>query len=134
MEKLELLKAFELPKVDFGDLTSIDNSVFKGAVMKKEEKLKLVSFDASDYLDNEETIAEHLSASLENPDPDAFLMAVRDVAKAKGISAVARTAGLGRESLYKALRPGAQPRFSTVKRLLNALGVKLDVVSASTHA
>jgi probable addiction module antidote protein len=102
--------------------------------MKKEEKMKLASFDASDYLDSEETIAEYLSASLENPDPDAFLMAVRDVAKARGISAVATTAGLGRESLYKALRPGAQPRFSTVKRLLNALGVKLDVVLPPTHA
>ena len=102
--------------------------------MKKEEKLKLASFDASDYLANEETIAEYLSASLENPDPDAFLMAVRDVAKARGISAVATTAGLGRESLYKTLKPGAQPRFSTVRRLLNALGVRLEVVPPSTHA
>ncbi len=102
--------------------------------MKKENKLELSTFDACDYLDNEETIAEYLSASLENPDPDAFLMAVRDVAKARGISTVATTAGLGRESLYKALRPGAQPRFSTVRRLLNALGVKLDVVTPATHA
>jgi probable addiction module antidote protein len=96
--------------------------------MKKEVKIKLASFDASDYLDNEETIAEYLSASLENSDPDAFLMAVRDVAKARGISVVAANAGLGRESLYKALKPGAQPRFNTVRRLLIALGVKLDVV------
>ena len=102
--------------------------------MKNEDTLKLASFDASDYLDNEETIAEYLSASLENPDPDAFLMAVRDVAKARGISAVATTAGLGRESLYKALKPGAQPRFNTVRRLLIALGVKLDVVQPPTHA
>jgi len=101
--------------------------------MKKEDKLRLASFDACDYLDNEETIAEYLSASLENPDPDAFLMAVRDVAKARGISAVATTAGLGRESLYKALKPGAQPRFNTVRRLLIALGVKLDVVLSPTH-
>ena len=91
-------------------------------------KLDIAPFDASDYLDNEETIAEYLSAALENPDPDAFLVAVRDVAKARGISAVAENAGLGRESLYKALKPGAKPRFDTVRRLLFALGVKFDVV------
>lgn len=54
-------------------------------------------------------------------------MAVRDVAKARGIASVAAKAGVGRESLYKSLRPGAQPRFDTVRRLLGALGVKLDV-------
>ncbi len=89
----------------------------------------LATFDASDYLDNEETIAEYLTAALENPDPDAFLMAVRDVAKARGIANVAAKAGLGRESLYKTLKTGAQPRFDTVRRLLAALGVKLDVSS-----
>lgn len=97
--------------------------------MKADKKLKIAPFDASDYLDSEEAIAEYLSASLENPDPDAFLMAVRDVAKARGVSAVAATSGLGRESLYKTLKPGAQPRFDTVRRLLLALGVKLDVVT-----
>ena len=88
---------------------------------------KLKPFDASDYLDSEELIAEYLAVALENPDPDAFLAAVRDVAKARGISNVAASAGLGRESLYKALKPGAHPRFDTVRRLLGALGVKLDV-------
>jgi len=95
--------------------------------MSKITKLKLAPFDASDYLDSEEAIAEYLTAALENPDPDAFLIAVRDVAKAQGISKVAASAGLGRESLYKALKPGAQPRFDTVRRLLDALGVKLDI-------
>ena len=90
-------------------------------------KPKLAAFDASDYLDNEETIAEYLAAALENSDPDVFLAAVRDVAKARGIASVAENAGLGRESLYKALKPGAKPRFDTVRRLLTALGVKLDV-------
>jgi len=95
--------------------------------MTKTDKLKVALFDASDYLDSEETIAEYLTAALENPDPDAFLVAVSDVAKARGMSKVAANAGLGRESLYKALKPGAQPRFDTVRRLLDALGVKLDV-------
>ncbi|MBT7951046.1 MAG: putative addiction module antidote protein [Gammaproteobacteria bacterium] len=97
--------------------------------MAKTNKLKLSPFDASDYLDSEEVIAEYLTAALEDPDPDAFLVAMQDVAKARGIANVAATAGLGRESLYKALKPGAQPRFDTVRRLLEALGVKLDVAA-----
>ncbi len=102
--------------------------------MKETNRLGLAAFDASDYLDDEETIAEYLSVALEDPDPDAFLVAVRDVAKARGISAVADNAGLGRESLYKALKPGAKPRFDTIRRLLGALGVKFDVVPPHTHA
>ncbi len=90
---------------------------------------RLASFDASDYLDNEETIAEYLAVALENPDQDAFMMAVRDVAKARGIASVATKAGLGRESLYKTLQSGSKPRFETVRRLLAALDVKLDVKS-----
>ncbi len=101
--------------------------------MTKARKLDLAPFDASDYLDNEETIAEYLAAALENPDRDAFLIAVRDVAKARGIANVAARAGLGRESLYKTLQPGAKPRFDTVRRLLAALGVKLDVSSSKEH-
>ena len=99
--------------------------------MGKHADLGLAPFDASDYLDNEEIIAEYLAAALEDPDLDAFLVAVRDVAKARGIANIAERAGLGRESLYKTLKPGAQPRFDTVRRLLAALGVKLDVVSLS---
>lgn len=97
--------------------------------MGKRTDLGLSLFDASDYLDNEEIIAEYLTAALEDPDLDAFLVAVRDVAKARGIADIAERAGLGRESLYKTLKPGAQPRFDTIRRLLAALGVKLDVVS-----
>ena len=89
----------------------------------------LAPFDASDYLDNEEVIAEYLTIALEDSDPEAFLTAVRDVAKARGIASIAAKSGLGRESLYKTLRPGAQPRFETVRRLLDALGVKLGAVS-----
>ena len=97
--------------------------------MAKVNPLNVAPFDVSDYLDNEELIAEYLTVALADPDPDAFLAAVNDVAKARGISTVAAFAGLGRESLYKALRPGAKPRFVTVRRLLDALGVKLGVES-----
>jgi len=92
---------------------------------------KLVPFDAADYLDDEETIAEYLTAALEDPNPDVFLAAVRDVARARGITQLARDAGLGRESLYKALSPGSKPRYDTILKLLNALGVKLSV--SATH-
>ena len=98
--------------------------------MSRHARLGLAPFDASDYLDNEETIAEYLAAALDNPDPDVFLVAVRDVAKARGIANVAARAGLGRESLYKTLRSGAKPRFDTVRRLLAALDVRLDVASS----
>ncbi|WP_290650854.1 addiction module antidote protein [Aquisalimonas sp.] len=83
-------------------------------------------FDAADYLDEEETIAEYLTAALEDPNPDVFLVAVRDVARARGMTQLARDTGLGRESLYKALTPGAKPRYDTVLKLLHALGVKLS--------
>lgn len=95
--------------------------------MTNRKNIRIGPFDASDYLDNEETIAEYLSAALEDPDQDAFLTAVRDVAKARGIANVAAKAGLGRESMYKTLKSGAKPRFETVRRLLSALDVKLDV-------
>jgi probable addiction module antidote protein len=99
-------------------------------MMKKNSQLNIAPFDASDYLDNEETIAEYLSVALSNPDPNAFLDAVRDVAKAQGISTVAQNAGLGRESLYKALKPGAKPRFETIRCLLTALDVKIEIVAS----
>jgi probable addiction module antidote protein len=82
-------------------------------------------FDAADYLTDEESIAEYLSAALEDPDPDLFLVAVRDVARARGMTQLARATGLGRESLYKALTPGAKPRYDTVLKIMRALGVKL---------
>ena len=84
-------------------------------------------FDVTDYLDNEETIAEYLTAALEDGNPDVFLSAIADVAKARGMSAIAQSSGLGRESLYKALAPGAKPRYDTILKVLNSLGVKLTV-------
>lgn len=84
------------------------------------------SFDAADYLDDEATIAEYISAALADPNPDVFLAAIRDVARARGMSQLAKDAGVGRESLYKALSPGAKPRYDTVVKLLHALGVKLS--------
>ena len=86
---------------------------------------KFAPFDAADYLADEETIAEYLTAALEDPNPDLFLIAVRDVARARGMTQLAKDTGLGRESLYKALTPGAKPRYDTVMKIMHALGVKL---------
>jgi probable addiction module antidote protein len=90
---------------------------------------KFAKFDASDYLDSEEMIAEYLTIALEDENPDVFLAAIADVAKARGISAIALSTGLGRESLYKALAPGAKPRYDTILKVLNSLGVKLKVTA-----
>jgi probable addiction module antidote protein len=91
------------------------------------KKLETALFDAADYLDDEETIAEYLTAALEDPNPDIFLVAVRDVARSRGMAQLARDTGLGRESLYKALSPGAKPRYDTMLKVLHALGVRLHV-------
>ena len=91
---------------------------------------KLKAFDVADYLDNDEVIAEYLTAALEDADPDVFLMAVADVAKAKGMSHVASETGLGRESLYKAFAPGAKPRYDTVLKVLKAVGIQLQATPA----
>jgi probable addiction module antidote protein len=82
------------------------------------------TFDAADYLDSEESIAEFLAAAAEDSNPDVLLSAIGAVARARGMAKVAADAGLGRESLYKALAPGAHPRFETIQRVLRALGVR----------
>ena len=88
------------------------------------------SFDTSDFLDDDEVIAEYLTAALEEPDPDVFLTAIGQVATARGMARIADRTGLGRESLYKALAPGAKPRYDTVLKVLQSLGVKLVLKAA----
>jgi probable addiction module antidote protein len=88
---------------------------------------QLAPFDVSRHLDSEAVIAEYLAAALEDQNPDMFLRAVANVAKARGMATVAEASGLGRESLYKALAPGAKVRYETVRRLV--LGVKLTVTT-----
>ncbi|RZM03486.1 MAG: putative addiction module antidote protein [Variovorax sp.] len=91
---------------------------------KTKAPLKLVAFDAARYLDDDESIAEYMTVVLEANDPDLLLLALSDIARAKGMAQVAKDAGLGRESLYKALAPGAKPRFETVMKVAHALGVR----------
>lgn len=91
---------------------------------KARPRKKLLPFDATRYLTDDEAIAEYMTAALETGDPDLLLAVLGDVARARGMAQVAKDTGLGRESLYKALAPGAKPRFDTVLKVARALGVR----------
>ncbi|MBM3203641.1 putative addiction module antidote protein [Candidatus Woesearchaeota archaeon] len=92
--------------------------------------VKLLPFDVASLLDSDEMINEYLSQVLEDGDSDELIRALRYITKAKGMALIAERSGLGRESLYKALRPGAKPRFDTVLKVIHALGVRLHVGAA----
>lgn len=90
----------------------------------------LPDFDPTEYLKDEEDIAHYLTAMLEENDPALLAAALGDIARARGMTDIAKACGLGREALYKALRPNAKPRFDTIQRVCSALGVKLVVQPA----
>jgi probable addiction module antidote protein len=87
--------------------------------------IKTTPFDASEYLINDEMMAEYLSLTLEDENPEVFISALGDVAKAKGMAMIASESGLSHDSLYEALRSGSQLRYETVQKILKALGIKL---------
>ncbi|MDP4822415.1 MAG: putative addiction module antidote protein [Aestuariivirgaceae bacterium] len=95
----------------------------------KTGKIEFAPFEAAEFLDNDEVIAEYLAAAAEDDNPNVLLAALLDVAKAKSMGQVAERAGLGRESLYKALRPGAKPRFETIKAVMKAMDLKISIAS-----
>ena len=84
-------------------------------------------FDVAEHLRDDEDIAEYLRQVLEEGEPGELAEALGVAAKARGMTVVARQAGIGRESLYRALRAGADPRFETVQRVCAALGLKLTL-------
>lgn len=87
-------------------------------------------FDIADYLESKADIAEYLSEALALGDPAYFQHALGAVARAKGMAKIARKTGLGRQSLYKALSEGGNPEFSTVIKVLGALGIQIAAVPA----
>ncbi len=93
--------------------------------MKRIHTNDLSDFDASEYLDSEDAVAEYLTAIIEENDSSLLAAALGDIARARGMSEISRSSGITREALYKALRPKAQPRFETISRVCEALGVKL---------
>jgi probable addiction module antidote protein len=97
---------------------------------KTKAKTQPLPFDAARYLTDDAAIAEYMTAVLEIDNLDLLLLALGDVARARGMAQVAKDSGLGRESLYKALAPGAKPRFDTILKVARALGVKLTAHAA----
>jgi probable addiction module antidote protein len=87
--------------------------------------LKLNDFDPAVYLDSEQAVAEYLTSILEENNAALLATALGDIARARGMTEIAKASGLSREALYKALKPSAHPRFDTISRVCAALGVRL---------
>lgn len=87
----------------------------------------LPAFDMAEHLPDEQAVAEYLTVVLEENDPAALAEALGTIARARGMSDIAKTSGITREALYKALRADASPRFETISKVCAALGVRLVV-------
>ena len=92
-------------------------------------KTKTKPWDAAEHLETEEDMALYLEAALQDGDPALVAAALGDIARAKGMSEIARETGLGRESLYKALSPEGNPDFATVLKVIRALGLRLHATA-----
>ncbi len=97
-----------------------------GMKMKKAAKR-----DASGYLESEVDIAAYLNAALEDGDTSMIATALGDIARAKGMTQLAKETGITRDGLYKALSPAGNPSFDTVQKVVKAFGLKLDVAAVS---
>lgn len=91
---------------------------------------QLTKFDVIDYLQDEQAIADYLAVMLEENDMGAFLEALGTVAKARSMVQIAQQTGLNRESLYKALNTDGSPKFDTIAKVIQALGLRLTVQPA----
>jgi probable addiction module antidote protein/putative addiction module killer protein len=105
-----------------------------GRIAEKRRELEIIKtinvddlpeFDPAQYLDNEESIAVYLTGILEANNAALLASALGDIARARGMTEIAKAAGITREALYKALRPNSAPRFDTISRVCAALGVRL---------
>jgi probable addiction module antidote protein len=94
-------------------------------ISKRVKVSELPEFDAAEYLNSEADVAAYLTTVLEENDPALLAAAIGDIARARGMSQVAKDSGIAREALYKALRSGSEPRFETISRVCAALGVRL---------
>jgi probable addiction module antidote protein len=95
--------------------------------IKKIKKMETSRFDIADYLDSNEMIAEYLNSVLEEGDNDDIITALGHIAKAIGMTKIAEETGMSRPSLYKALSDGAKPQFSTIMKVLKAVGGQIRI-------
>ena len=92
-------------------------------------KAKTRRWNAADHLKTDADMTAYLEAALQDGDPAVITAVLGDIARAKGMTRIARGAGLGRESLYKALSPDGHPEFATVLKVVRALGLTLHAVA-----
>lgn len=92
-------------------------------------KIQTRAWDVAQHLETEEDIAAYLEAALEEGNPALVTAALGDIARAKGMTQIARETGIGRESLYKALSPEGNPEFATVLKVIRALGLRLHATT-----
>lgn len=96
--------------------------------------MRTSEWDAAAYLESEEDIAAYLTAVVDEGDAALLQEALGDIARARGMSGVARQVGVGRESLYKSLSPGGNPSFQTIVKVIGALGLKMAFVPSGGSA
>jgi probable addiction module antidote protein len=96
-----------------------------------QQRVETRPWDPVDHLETEEDMITYLDAALEDGDAALVVAVLGDIARAKGMSQVARDAGLGRESLYKALSTTGNPEFATILKVMRALGLRFHVHAAS---
>lgn len=88
--------------------------------------IETTRWDVTEYLDSEEAILAYIEAAFEDGDPELIKKALGDVARARGMTAMAKQAGVTREALYKALSEKGDPKLSTLLGVMKALGVQLS--------
>ena len=91
-------------------------------------------WDPAEHLETDEDMAAYLEAALEDGDASLVAAALGDIARAKGMTQIARDAGMGRESLYKALSPAGNPEFATILKVISALGLRLHATPADAKS
>lgn len=96
-------------------------------------KSKTRPYDAAEYLETDDDLAAYLQAALEDGEPSVVIQALGNIARARGMTEIARQTGLRRESLYKALSPDGNPEFATVLKVVRALGIKLSAEPAQAR-
>lgn len=96
----------------------------------KKKTIKTTKWNVVDYLKTDEDMADYLEAAMEDGNPSVIATAIGNIARAKGMTQVARKAGIGRVSLYKALSPDGNPEFATILKVVKALGLRLHAATS----